>query len=254
MTTLTHKQIRDRFRRCYGDDKYQDLVRDITMGLPLKRELLFAKKKRLEAFLHDNPDIQTSITQMPATFWVCYLHDTELVRQRDKLDWTPVRLTDEYEDASRTFPLAARLIKVATDGEPFPHVLSWFMDWRLVGGNQNAQLEEGFFYEMCPDCYAQHNAWVGSHQELAEILVRRVSLQEYIVAYAENRLPEGSNAARMPFNKWDQLCRSEVEAAMSPVTELWEFDSGGWGTGDGFAGLAIVQDGRILKQWVDRAE
>jgi hypothetical protein len=243
--------IRSLFRDEIGDETYHRFLAEFTQEAPIKRRMGFAREQRWKRFAESHPDLALSPAEVTSLFWVCPVHDVEIVRQRQPARWTPVRLTPEYSTAFRAFPLAGRVIRDnPTDGKPFPYVVSHFLDWRWSGDGRDGQprdlpLEDPFWYEFCPQCAAAHDAWVAANRDLASVLVRRVMLEEYARLFPFTPEPPSRE-------EWLTARRAEIEAKALPGDELWEWDSGGWEVGEGFAGLAVVNGGEIARQWVDR--
>jgi hypothetical protein len=172
----------------------------------------------------------------------------ELVRQKEAPDWQVVRMTEPYSEAMRGFPMATRIIRHdANDGAPFPLVQSTYDQWRIPTVKPPGPLPDPFETEFCPRCRAAHDEWVASHPDVASILIRRVTLEDY------TRQAFPSPGDRSAVGRWLDDRRADVVAGRFVGDELWEWN-GGHEPGDdvGFGGLAAVREGRIVKVWVDR--
>jgi hypothetical protein len=241
----TTAEIRSRFRETVGDQAYRRFVSNLTGAAPIIRRLRYADEQRWCAFLASNPELGLEANDAVQILWVCPIHDEELVRQTQSVAWQVVRMTDAYTDASEEFPFAARVVRSdPSNAAKLPMIVSTYHDWRIPSVGSASEMREGLQIEFCPSCLKLHNEWVESHPALASILIAPISLENY-----------SSRACADPSvrSEWLRRRGAEVRDEGLETFELWEWNAGhDIGDAEGFGGLAVLREGKIVKVWVDR--
>ena len=94
-------------------------------------------------------------------------------------------------------------------------------------------------------CRAAREKWIGENAELCAVLRCKTTYEDYCSRRSEGLIDRPD--IRDKINRRS----SEIAAEMESGDELWEWDSGGWHRLAGRAGVAIVRDGKIVKQWCE---
>ena len=98
---------------------------------------------------------------------------------------------------------------------------------------------------VCPECQVERERWIAANPELCRILRRRTTYEDYCSRWVGEMSNTHEIASKI------RKRSSEIAEEMQPDDELWEWDSGGWHRLQACAGVAIVRNGRILKQWCE---
>lgn len=98
---------------------------------------------------------------------------------------------------------------------------------------------------VCDQCRTARKKWIEENRELCGILRCQTTYEEY----CERRMD--SLIDRPDIKEKIKIRSAEIAAQMEPGDQLWEWDSGGWHRLAGRAGVAIVRNGKIVKQWCE---
>jgi hypothetical protein len=98
---------------------------------------------------------------------------------------------------------------------------------------------------ICPDCCNARAKWVAEHPDICQVLRCRTTYEEYCI----RRYPEFCGQPEIKEKIAERS--AEIAEMMESGDELWEWDAGGWHHLSGREGVAIVRDGKILKQWCE---
>lgn len=98
---------------------------------------------------------------------------------------------------------------------------------------------------VCSQCQAARERWIADNAELCRILRCQTTYAEYC-----HRRFYGL-ADQPGLREKIKAREAEITAQLGPGDELWEWDAGGWHRLAGRAGVAIVNNGQIVKQWCD---
>jgi hypothetical protein len=83
------------------------------------------------------------------------------------------------------------------------------------------------------------------HSELCRIICCQTTYEDH----CDRRFPDLVNQPNA--QEKVKIRSSEIAAQMELDDELWEWDAGGWHRLAGRAGVAIVRNGNIVKQWCE---
>ncbi|KAF0179072.1 MAG: hypothetical protein FD161_1565 [Limisphaerales bacterium] len=217
MPELDATEIRGSFREFVGADRYRKFVRSINRGCRRKGRLFFWQEELWHKFVTNGRGAPTGEETVMDIFRICDVHDcnlTTLLRNDPPLE---IRDTPEYDQAFETnFPFAS-------------------------GGDL-----------ICAVCRSERSRWISENLDLCRILRGKTTYEAYC-----DRLLEGVADPAARDKIWndakERIKKREIEihAQMQPGDELWEWDGGGWHRFAGRAGVAVVRDGRIVKQWCE---
>jgi len=98
---------------------------------------------------------------------------------------------------------------------------------------------------VCPRCREARETWIEENLELCRVLRCKTTYEDYC-----NRCLQGL-VDRTDIKEKIRKRSAEIAAEMEPGDELWEWDAGGWHQLAGAAGVAIVRNGKIVKQWCE---
>ena len=171
-------------------------------------------QQRWDAFIDATPALHDCSLDVVAILSRCFIHDCEFQPVTD-VEQPRVRDTVEYANACQ---------------ERFPFA-------------KPVETDDGA--KSCCQCTASRTEWINTHPELANILQRRTTYEEF----ALRRYPELTD--RPDFAAAIAARTTEIAAQMNDGDELWEWDAGGWHFLSGSAGVAIVRDGLIVQQWCE---
>jgi hypothetical protein len=98
---------------------------------------------------------------------------------------------------------------------------------------------------VCQQCRSERQRWIAENFDLCRILRCKTTYE----AYCDRQL--GSSPAGPGRDDMIKKRAAEIAAEMQPGDELWEWDTGGWHQLAGRGGIAIVRDGKIVRQWCE---
>ncbi len=98
---------------------------------------------------------------------------------------------------------------------------------------------------VCIQCRAARQKWIGENPELWRVLRCKTTYEDYCGRRLEGLIDRPDMRDKIKKRS------AEIAAQMEPGDELWEWDSGGWHRLAGSAGVAIVRNGKIVKQWCE---
>lgn len=98
---------------------------------------------------------------------------------------------------------------------------------------------------VCLPCRLAREAWIDENLDLCRVLRCKTTYEDYSRRRLENLMDRPDVKDKITQRS------AEIAAQMEPGDELWEWDSGGWHCLAGRAGVAIVRNGQIVKQWCE---
>jgi hypothetical protein len=98
---------------------------------------------------------------------------------------------------------------------------------------------------ICNKCLTERELWIKENLELCRILRCQTTYEDY----CDRRFPDLANQPDAQDKV--KIRSSEIAAQMELGDELWEWDAGGWHRLAGRAGVAIVRNGNVVKQWCE---
>ncbi len=98
---------------------------------------------------------------------------------------------------------------------------------------------------VCLQCRTAREKWIEENPELCSVLRYKTTYEDYCSRRLEGLID------RLGVRDKIKQRSAEIAAQMEPGDELWEWDTGGWHRLAGSAGVAIVRNGKIVKQWCE---
>jgi hypothetical protein len=215
MPIMDVADIRASFRDFVGRDRYRTFVRTLNRECRRKGRLFFWQEKLWREFVANAPGAPTSEANIMDTFRTCDVHGCGLEALPSNALPPEFRHTPEYDHALDTlFPLAA-------------------------GGDL-----------VCAQCRSERQRWISVNPDLCRILRCQTTYEAYCHRQFE-QLTDKTKVDDIKRQAEDGIKKlsAEIASQMQPGDELWEWDRGGWHQLAGRSGVAIVRDGKIVKEW-----
>jgi hypothetical protein len=209
--------VRAEFKRFAGPERYRKFVRFVGNQSRSKRRLFYWQEQLWDEFESKFPEARLSAEEILRAFCICDLHGCELedlppAESSGKIRWIP-----EYDQAKETlFPLARGR------------------------------------YLSCLQCDSARQTWIFENPDLCRILRCKTTYEDYCYRLIDKITDPRARADMMKQAEPRIKQRAaEIAAQMDLGDELWEWDAGGWHQLAGRGGVAIVREGKIVKEWCE---